>query len=265
MSLVDVTQIAIITLFVVGCNRMHNGSGAWRRLLRFWLAIPFERPLRDCIVVFFAILGIDALETRNDDRITAWLGWDFSKWIHRLEGDFVARTQDLLGVPWLSPILAFAYVIGFIGLLMGLVHAYQSAGDSRRLVMVTYVYAVNFLAVLPFYLLFPVKEPWAHPGSGVLPLTDVHLGPWVMELIRPMSGIDNCFPSYHVSLTTSLILVARDGAPGALSRFATVCGAVVIASTVILGFHWVIDAIVGAVFGFIVFRLARNFATRHVG
>jgi len=265
MSFVDVSQIAIITLFVVGCDRMHNGVGAWRRLLRFWLAVPRERPLRDCILVFFVILGIDALETRNDDRITAWLGWDCGEWIHRIEGNVVARIQDLLGFAWLSPILAFAYVIGFIGLLMGLVCAYRSAGDSRRLVMVTFVYAVNFLAVLPFYLLVPVREPWAHPGSGVLPLTDLHLGPWVMELIRPMSGIDNCFPSYHVSLTFSLILVARDGAPGALSRFATLCGAVVIASTVILGFHWVLDAIFGAVFGYIVFRLARNFVTRKVG
>lgn len=265
MSLVDVAQILVITLFVVGMIRLHTGPGAFARLVAFWLAAPFDRTLRNCLLVFFGVLGIDALETTNDDAITAWLGWDFTPWIHSLEGDFVARTQALLGHEALTPLLAFAYVVGFIGLLMGLAHAYHAARDTRRLVMVTYVYAVNFLAVLPFYVFAPVKEPWAHPGSGVLPLTDLHLGPWVMELIRPMSGIDNCLPSYHVSLTWSLALVALDGERGALSRFAVVCATLVIASTVILGFHWVIDAILGAVFGWIVFRFARKFAARIEG
>lgn len=265
MTLVDFVQILVIAAFVAVCIRLHTGAGALAKFLVFWLAAPFDRTLRTCLVVFFGILGIDALETTNDDAITAWLGWDFTGVIHALEGDFVARTQQLVGFPWLSPLLAFAYVVGFIGLLMGLAHAYQAARDTRRLVMVTYVYAVNFLAVLPFYVFFPVKEPWAHPGSGVAPLTDLHLGPWVMELIRPMSGIDNCFPSYHVSLTVSLALVATDGEPSRLSRFAVVCAALVIASTVILGFHWVIDALVGALLGYLVFRFARGFAARFAG
>lgn len=262
MSKVDAIQIVIITSFVALCLRLACGPGAWRRLVEFWLDVPRRRPLRDCMIVFFAVLGIDALETKNDDRITKALGYDLSGFVNSLEGDAVAVIQRFLGWPWLTPLLAFAYVVGFIGLLVGLAHAYDRRGDQRRLVLVTYSYAVNFLAVLPFYLFFPVKEPWAHPGSNVLPLTDLHLGPWVMELIRPMSGIDNCFPSYHVSLTTSLVLVARDGKNDALSRFATIVGTLVIASTVILGFHWVIDAVLGYAFGFVVFRLGQRFAAR---
>jgi membrane-associated phospholipid phosphatase len=262
MTLVALSQIVVIALFVTFCVRLHCGPGATLKVVRFWLDAPFRRPLRECLLVFFGILALDGFETRRDDALTRWLGYDFSATIHALEGDFVATTQEWIGFPWLSPPLAFAYVIGFVGLLVGLTHAYDRAQDRRRLVMVTFAYAVNYLAVLPFYLFFPVKEPWAHPGSGVLPLTDLHLGPWVMELIRPMSGIDNCFPSYHVSLTTSLILIARDGDRGPLARFATVMGATVIVSTVILGFHWVIDALAGALFGIVIHYAGKRFAAR---
>ncbi len=262
MTLVGALQILVMSAFVVICIRLETGSGATRKFARFWLDATRRGTLRNCLLAYFAVFGIDALETTNDARITAALGLDFTPLIQSIEGGFVAAMQRLLGVPLLSPVFAFAYVVGFIGLLMGLALAYDRANDPRRLVLVTWAYAANFLAVLPFYVFFPVSEPWSFEGSGVLPLTDRHLGPWVMELIRPMSGINNCFPSYHVSLTVSLMLIALDGRRTALTWFAQACGWIVIVSTMVLGFHWLLDVIVGGAFGVGVFALGRSLFER---
>jgi membrane-associated phospholipid phosphatase len=262
MPYVESLQIALIVSFVLLCLRLAVGASAFAAFVAFWRDAPRRRPLRGCMIWFFVVFAIDALQTTHDASLTTRLGVDYSAVIHAFEGDLVARTQQALAWPPLTALLAFCYVIGFVGLLLGLAHAYDRAGDFRRLRMVVFAYAANYLLVFPFYLFLPVREPWAHPGSGVLPLTDLHLGEWVMALIRPMSGIDNCMPSYHTSLTFSLMLTALDGRRDALTWFAVICGSLVIASTIVLGFHWVSDVAAGLVAGYFVHRLARRYAAR---
>jgi len=45
-----------------------------------------------------------------------------------------------------------------------------------------------------------VPERWAYPESHAVLLSDL----WstrLIETIRPISGLDNCFPSFHISGT----------------------------------------------------------------
>jgi len=105
----------------------------------------------------------------------------------------------------------------------------------------------------------PVREPWHEGASGVLPLMDkVH--PWLIDIVRPMSGLDNCFPSYHVSLTVSLMLIAWETGPRAFSRGVHWSGGLIILSTVVLGFHWVTDLLAGVVAGVFIHVVAKRMA-----
>ncbi|HXT21060.1 MAG TPA: phosphatase PAP2 family protein [Thermoanaerobaculia bacterium] len=104
--------------------------------------------------------------------------------------------------------------------------------------------AVDYAVSLPFFLLLPVPERWAHPDSGAMLLSD-RLGSWLIDMLRPMSGLDNCFPSFHVSMTTIAVLVCfRFGAKMRMAALGL--GATVALSTVVLGIHWVGDVLAGA-------------------
>jgi membrane-associated phospholipid phosphatase len=74
----------------------------------------------------------------------------------------------------------------------------------------------------------------------------------LIEAIRPISGIDNCFPSFHTSGTIALVLVWYR--LGLRYRHAIAClGAAVVISTILLGIHWIADIVAGT--GLAVFSL----------
>ena len=66
--------------------------------------------------------------------------------------------------------------------------------------------AVDYAISLVFFVFFPVPERWAFSESGAMLLSD-RWSSGLVELLRPISGLDNCFPSTHVSLTAVIVLV----------------------------------------------------------
>jgi membrane-associated phospholipid phosphatase len=114
--------------------------------------------------------------------------------------------------------------------------------------------AVDYAISLPFFLFIPVPERWAYPDSNAILVSDL----WSSKLIeafRPMSALDNCFPSFHTSMTVVIVLccyVYR-------ARFRTAAlflGAMVIASTFALGIHWGGDIVAGLAVGIVSVALA---------
>jgi tRNA A-37 threonylcarbamoyl transferase component Bud32/membrane-associated phospholipid phosphatase len=115
-----------------------------------------------------------------------------------------------------------------------------TVGPYRLLVTAT---VVDYAASLPFYLFLPAPERWAFPESGAVLLPD-RWSSHLIEMVRPMSGLDNCFPSSHVSLTVVCVLTAFI----CQVRFrwpALAIGLTVICSTFVLGIHWVADIVAG--------------------
>ncbi|MHC4819736.1 MAG: phosphatase PAP2 family protein, partial [Planctomycetota bacterium] len=96
---------------------------------------------------------------------------------------------------------------------------------------------------------------WAYPDSGAILLSDL----WAPELIavfRPFSGLDNCFPSFHVSLTVVVVTLAF------LYRLrfrwsALWIGLLIIVSTSVLGIHWLTDIAAGFATGIVAVQVAR--------
>ncbi|MEJ2582293.1 MAG: phosphatase PAP2 family protein, partial [Acidobacteriota bacterium] len=113
----------------------------------------------------------------------------------------------------------------------------------------------DYLVSLPFFLFFPVPEKWAYPESGAVLLSDLW-APGLIEFFRPISGLDNCFPSFHVSLTVVTVIMAF--AYRLRYRWAALwLGVLITLSTSVLGIHWMTDIAAGLAAGVLAFGVAR--------
>ncbi|MFH0943691.1 MAG: phosphatase PAP2 family protein [Planctomycetota bacterium] len=263
-SILGIAQVVLIAVCVVWYVRLAIGRPGLLETARVWKEMPRRTHFRTAVLIWLSVFLFDLVQTNVEHlrtpaemRLAGSLSEGFSGLILQLEGSATAWIQDLLVFPPLTWLLTFAYLILFPALLFGMAHAYDRLDDAPRLRMTAYVYALNYLLCLPFYIFFPVSEPWSISPSGVMPLMDsVH--PWLMDIVRPMSGLDNCFPSYHCSLTISLILIARSGAPRRFSQAASISGALILLSTVYLGFHWLVDLFTGVLAGGFVYLVAKR-------
>lgn len=119
--------------------------------------------------------------------------------------------------------------------------------DPRPYQAVSLAVAIDYAISLPFFIFFPVPERWSSPVTEAMLLSD-KVSDKLIEIVRPMSGLDNCFPSFHVSLTVLLVAACfMFRVPMRMS--ALVFGAVIVLSTFVLGVHWIPDMIAGVALG----------------
>jgi membrane-associated phospholipid phosphatase len=155
-------------------------------------------------------------------------------------------------------VYGFSAVYFFLFPLLALltVAAFARRKDSRPLLMLATAAVADYLLTLPFYLLFPVPERWTFPDANAVLLSDL----WTSSLIqafRPFSGLNNCFPSFHVS--TTVIIVCCLYRYRAAFRTAAVPAAIaILLSTFTLGIHWLPDILAGLAAGWLSFWLAEK-------
>ncbi|MGH7150429.1 MAG: phosphatase PAP2 family protein [Planctomycetota bacterium] len=207
-----------------------------------------DRGLRLLVAGMAAVIGANFLLTAMDGRFTAVVGRDFAADLHRVEGDVVAGLQRSLGHPLLTALFSWIYVLVYPLLVVASLLVYAARGDGERLRALGAAYFANYVLIQPFYLFFPVTEPAYVAHSGVVNGIETIL-PGFMDGYRLTSGIDNCFPSLHTSLSLSVALVAFSSPYRAWRVLACAAAAATAASTVFLGIHWMADLIAGVVFG----------------
>jgi membrane-associated phospholipid phosphatase len=177
-----------------------------------------------------------------------WFEWNVS-----FAGHDVTNVVALYGY-------ATAYFFLFPALLVSVAVACArrpALGPYRLLVTAI---AIAYALSLPFYLLFPVPERWAFAESGAVLLSD-RWSSHLIEFVRPMSGLDNCFPSFHVSLTVVAVLACF--IYGLRFRWSALAiGIGVILSTFVLGIHWVADILGGVAAGLISITIALRLESR---
>jgi membrane-associated phospholipid phosphatase len=156
--------------------------------------------------------------------------------------------------------LTFAYIVLFPVLMLSPV--LLAAAEGRLPAYRAFVkgIAINYVACFPFYLFFPVKEMWAGNPDRVRLLID-DVSPKIIEAYRSTSALDNCLPSFHVSLSVTAALLAWRTEPRPFALAAAAASGLVIVSTVYLGVHWLTDVAAGALLG----ALAAAFAARELG
>jgi len=118
----------------------------------------------------------------------------------------------------------------------------------------------DYVVSLPWFLLFPVPERWAYPGSNAILLSD-QWSSSLINAIRPISALNNSFPSTHVSLTVVVIAVCWLFQVR-LRNTVTALGMTVILATFVLGIHWLADIIAGTAVGLLSVAIAWRWTDR---
>lgn len=193
-------------------------------------------------------LGETALEERWSSAMTTARGLEFASALHWLEGHVSFENEavrDVVSVYGFS--LAYFVIFPVIVVATALALARQPNPQAFR--VFAFALVIDYLCSVPFFLLFPVPERWAYPDAGAILLSDL----WdsrLIEAFRPMSGLDNCFPSFHTSLTVIVVLccfIYRVGFRMTMIPLAVM----VMMSTYTLGVHWAGDVVAGTALGVI--------------
>jgi len=153
-----------------------------------------------------------------------------------------------------------SYFVVFPGLCLYAAAVLACRRDPREFQTVGLAVAIDYLISLPFFLFFPVPERWSAPDTEAMLLSD-KVSDRLIELVRPLSGLDNCFPSFHVSLTV-LVVAACFMFRVPMRMSAAALGATIVLSTFVLGVHWLPDMMAGAAVGVASLLLARRILRR---
>jgi serine/threonine protein kinase len=227
------------------------------------------RERRNQIVLALVMLGtlfvLNYFETWAESAMRTHyrLGVDaeqhFAEAVQSFEGDLDFGQHDALGKP-VAAVFALFYFFIFPVAAIAAMTIFLQKRDTRTLLLFATSAVVDYAIALPFYILFPLPERWAYPGSKAILLSDL-IDSRLIEFFRPFSGLNNCFPSFHVSATVIVVIcLYRTRAPFRASfAFA---GTAVILATFVLGIHWLPDIFAGIASGIISVRIADRLVPR---
>lgn len=203
------------------------------------------------------LLGIAFLVNWAETTAEGWINAEYADVMSQL------RHRTAYAVHWLEGAITFgyhdvtnsiavygystAYFLVFPALLIGVAIALGLRKDVSPFRVFSLAVLIDYLVSLPFFVFFPVPERWAYSESGAMLLSD-RWSSALIEAVRPISGLDNCFPSFHVSLSVVTVIVSFVYQ----LRFRwTVAGlaATVVLSTFVLGIHWIADIVAGIAVG----------------
>jgi membrane-associated phospholipid phosphatase len=192
--------------------------------------------------------------------VSLWLSWtiglDITRYIHAVEGLFVARIQGFAS-PLLTDLFTVAYVDGFSLLLAVPPLAYAALEDPRPFRETVAAFSVNYLAGVLFYTLFIAYGPRNFVPQFVESLLYTH-DPAAYLVTSQITNNTNVFPSLHTSFSVTVALLAwrTRGTYPLWAAVSAVLAALVVVSTMYLGIHWAVDVVAGAVLGVVAVRYA---------
>ncbi|MGZ5443447.1 MAG: protein kinase domain-containing protein [Thermoanaerobaculia bacterium] len=176
-----------------------------------------------------------------------------------LEGNLDFGGHD---TTWIPAVYVFSFFYFFVFPVAAIlaIAVFLWKRDTKTLLLFSTAAAIDYAIALPFYVLFPLPERWAYAGSKAVLLSDL-LDSRLIDYFRPFSGLNNCFPSFHVSGTVIIVLCLFH-AKAPFRNALAFSGAAIILTTFILGIHWLPDIIAGIAAGIISVRLGERFVPR---
>jgi len=224
--------------------------------------IQSKRTLWGLLAVVFVVNYLETtIETwlKDNYKLGARLAVGFTTAVQQFERNYSFEGHDLINsVAVYGYSLAYYFIFPLMCLAVGWALAARS--DIKPFRVLTFAVVIDYLISLPFFLFVPVMERWTNADSGAMLLSD-RWSSKLIEFFRPVSGLDNCFPSSHTSITVVVVLVCFLFQV----RFRTpvlALGIVVVISTFVLGIHWVPDVIAGVAAGGLSVALAMRLERR---
>ena len=217
--------------------------------IRLRTALPF-------VGLLGGVLAFNAIFRGEAHEVSWWIGFEITPMIMNIEGEFVARLQDVLLSGPATVFFSFIYVYGYVFLLVFPIIAYFMMRRLATFKSLTVAYAANYGIGLLLYIIFIALGPRNY-------ITDVVAQPMYTEypdfqlLTSQINEYSNVFPSLHTSLSATVMLFAwrtRETFPRWMP-LAMFIGSAVILSTMYLAIHWLVDVIAGLGLAFVSYSL----------
>ncbi|ANS77240.1 phosphoesterase PA-phosphatase [Paenibacillus yonginensis] len=180
-----------------------------------------------------------------------------------IEGHFVRHFQQFFHHLWVSQISAFFYVIILQSLLVASIGIYAGQRNKIFLFASCYTVLLNYAVAIPFFLFLPINEVWSYTPAGVT-FYMLEAFPKFEEVYRPLSGLDNCFPSLHTAISVSMAILAVRSGNRRWAAIACTSAVIIIFSIFYMGIHWLTDMLGGLLLAAISTTIAVYWASRTV-
>jgi membrane-associated phospholipid phosphatase len=233
--------------FVPGeCRKRKRGYTTRQLINGYW---PY-------VLAAAVVYGLMQAQFPIQRELNLFVNYDCTHYIEHIEGGMIAVFQNWMH-PALTYLMTFAYLVVFSSIMIFtfLILAYTE--QIHALKHFSLVFILDYLIAFPFYLLFPVKVT-GYALSGVQPLM-YELHPMIYEGITTVDPLDNCFPSLHVALVFSALLISRTTDLRRYTTFLTFAFPMIVFATLYLGVHWIADIVAGMMLSFFTFHIAKHY------
>ena len=233
------------TIFLVWLGSLHNPFRFIHLLAKeLWSSKKFS-------VLFLSMLGILILnkyELNIEQTFSASM--DYTKWAFHIEGQFAKSVQEMFNHPIVTEVLVFFYIIVFQSVLIASLAVYLLNYNKPLMYATCIAIMLNYGLAIPFYLFVPIHEVWTYPAAETDFLL-LNAFPAFEKVYRPLSGINNCFPSLHTSISLTIMLLSYRSGNKRWMMITTISACIILFSVVYLGIHWLLDMLAGMVLAFL--------------
>ncbi|QJD81819.1 phosphatase PAP2 family protein [Cohnella herbarum] len=239
MSTVAIGSVFAVSILIAFGTGKQPFAAAWSFLKTLVVS-------RKYLLFFIAVIAIMILN-KNELQLENWLKvpYDLTPVLSGWEGSWQAWLQTNLQSEALTAICAVFYLVMFQSVMIASVGIYTHHKNMKLYYAFCIAILINYFFAVPFYLFVPVNEVWfVHPQVRFL-LPDVF--PAFEQEYRSLSGLNNCFPSLHTSISVTLALLASKSGIRRWAIFAWINAIVIIFSIFYLGIHWFTDMAAGVV------------------
>ncbi|HVM45395.1 MAG TPA: CCA tRNA nucleotidyltransferase [Candidatus Thermoplasmatota archaeon] len=195
------------------------------------------------LLAALAVLVLHLFLVRVDPLLRQVITWDFAPQVAELERGFVPGLSELWN-PAANLFFSLVYIIIHPWMLYFPVLLFLLSDEERPAKATLLIYPLVYLLALPFFLFLPLTNVFTHHGiqSPVF-----ELFPGLVDLYYNLTTPDNTFPSLHVAIALLVANAARYTRNRHYRYFTYFYAASVVAATLYLNIHWVVDVLGGIV------------------
>lgn len=168
--------------------------------------------------------------------------------VHAIEGGAVAAFQPFTSTT-LTTFFVACYLLAYPALLLWTYVALKRQEGRSRALDYVVTYTATIVASVPFFYFLPVGVT-GYFLDGVQPVLYESTGS-IRAFMLNVDTLQKALPSLHAGLAASASLHA----PGGYERASWTVTAVVLASTLYLGVHWLTDLALGLALAYAAYRL----------
>lgn len=237
-SLTIYTIVAVAVLLVFGTGR--------QPFVATWLFLKSLVMSRNYLLFLVALSAI-LLLNKYEVHLEEWLHapYDLTPVLTGWEGDWMLWVQTTFHSDLMTGFTSMFYLVVFQSVMIASVGIYTFYNMRKLYYAFCVALLLNYFIAVPFYLFVPVNEVWHALPQVQFLMLDTY--PAFESEYRALSGLNNCFPSLHTSISVTMAMLATRSGIRRWAVFTWIHAAIIIFSIFYLGIHWFTDMLAGIV------------------